>query len=452
MRKCLANDRGEVKLIFVFLITLAVLTVAVVGVTYLAYRNAEKEFYDRMGTTGQYERYPKKILYPELLDPEWENRIIRTDTEDPDQKEIFKKVQNYLCGRELTDEEKKETRYLNHAGLFSGYYMSAFDIFVKLPDGSFPWKEDELRLLLVVDVFREASDLSGEERFAYPRMPIMLHLDDPEIVAKHQEYQKKAVYTADMTYPGISMEMKEYDTILHSFYIDGNKIIPEEVWFIESRGYTAADDFASEGIYENTTKVVEKIKKNVPNSDTMVRIATSMSEDAPERVLTTYGTNSMAKTFEPFEVHILGMHIYNSENVLHAEEKEKYIKKAEEIATEEGASYYVKEDGSDIRIDIFSRKRNIPELGGEVLAVAIAKELHFTSSYFLHSNSGFLGEILPGFLASKDCATIDSYQGTDSIKARKNETSIFLLFGCAVVISAGVTWAAGARRKKKNND
>ena len=42
MRKCLANNRGEVKLIFVFLITLAVLTVAVVGVTYLAYRNAEK--------------------------------------------------------------------------------------------------------------------------------------------------------------------------------------------------------------------------------------------------------------------------------------------------------------------------------------------------------------------------------------------------------------------------
>ena len=44
MRKSLGNDRGEVKLIFVFLITLAVLTAAVVGVTYLAYRKAEKEY------------------------------------------------------------------------------------------------------------------------------------------------------------------------------------------------------------------------------------------------------------------------------------------------------------------------------------------------------------------------------------------------------------------------
>ncbi len=452
MRKCLANNRGEVKLIFVFLITLAVLTAAVVGVTYLAYRNAEKEYYDHLDLSGQYERYPKKVLYPELADPEWENRIIRADTEDPDQKEIFKKVQNYLCGRELTDEEKKETRYLNHAGLFYGYFMSALDIFVKLPDGSFPWKEDELRLLLVVDVYREASDLSGEERFAYPRMPIMLHLDDPEIVAKHQEYQKKAVYTADMTYPGISMEIKEYDTILHSFYLDGNKIIPEEVWFVESRSYVAADDFASEGISESSIKVVEKIKRNVPNSDTMVRIASTLKEDAPERIMATYGTNSMAKTFEPFEVHIMGVHIYNSENIIHAEEKEKYIKKAEEIATEEGAVYYTKEDGSDMQIDIFSRKRNIPELGGDVVAITFAKEPLFASSYFLHSNSGFLGKILPGFLASDDCATFDSYYGFDFIKARKNETSILFLFGCAVVISAGVTWAAGARRKKKKND
>ena len=157
----------------------------------------------------------------------------------------------------------------------------------------------------------------------------------------------------------------------------------------------------------------------------------------------------MDKAFEPFRAHILVIHIYNSENVLHAEEKEKYIKKAEEIATEEGASYYVKEDGSDIRIDIFSRKRNIPELGGDVLAVTFAKEPLFTSTYFLKSNAGFLGKILPGFLASEDCVTADSFSIT---KARKNETSILLLFGCAVVISAGVTCMVGVRRSKKNKE
>ena len=145
----------------------------------------------------------------------------------------------------------------------------------------------------------------------------------------------------------------------------------------------------------------------------------------------------------------MGLYIYNSENRLHAEEKEKYIKKAEEIATEEGASYYVKEDGSDMRINILSRKRNIPELGGDVLAVAFAKEPLFTSTYFLHSNEGFLGKILPGFLASKDCATMDSYDGSSAVKARKNETSILFMFGTAVVLSAGVTWVVGVRRKKK---
>ena len=155
---------------------------------------------------------------------------------------------------------------------------------------------------------------------------------------------------------------------------------------------------------------------------------------------------------EPLKIHIIGLNIYNSEDLFHAEEKEKYIKKAEEIATEEGAVYYTKEDGSDMQIDIFSRKRNIPELGGDVVAITFAKEPLFASSYFLHSNSGFLGKILPGFLASDDCATFDSYYGFDFIKARKNETSILFLFGCAVVISAGVTWAAGARRKKKKND
>lgn len=449
MRKCLANNRGEVKLIFVFLITLAVLTVAVVGVTYLAYRNAEKEYYDGMGTTGQYERYPFKILYPEIAEPETVHRYMDANPEDPEEREVYKNVQKLLFGRELTDQEKKETFYASQYGLFTGYILSSSDVFVKLPDGTFPWKEDELRLFFAVNAWQNVSDLPGEESISYPRMLFMLHLDDPEILAKHQEYQKKAVYTADMTYPGVSMETKQYYPILHSFYLDGNKIIPEEVWFVESRSYTAADDFASEGISENSTKVVEKIERNVPNSDTMVRISSTLKEDAPRGGVIHYDTE---KTLEPLEIHIIGLNIYNSEDLFHAEEKEKYIKKAEEIATEEGAVYYTKDDGSDMRVDIISRKRNIPELGGDVLAVVLAKEPVFTSSYFLRSNSGFLGKILPGFLASEDCATSDSYYGFDTIKARKNETSIFLLFGCAVVISAGVTWVAGARRKKKNND
>ncbi len=449
MGKCLANDRGEVKLIFVFLITLAVLTATVVGVTYLAYRQAEKEYYDSMSIAAQYERYPKKILYPELDDPEYENRFMEADPQKPEEREIFNKVQKYLCGRELTDEEEKETLYVSYPGLFGGYLMASLDTFAILPDGSFPWKEDELRLLLVVDVYRDPYEVPEEERFSYPRMPIMLHLDDPEIVAKHQEYQKKAVYTADMTYPGVSMEIKSYYTVLHSFYLDGNKIIPEEVWFVETRSYTAGDNYASMAVSESTNKIVEKITRNVPNSDSMVRLLSSSSEDNPDGILARYGAKNMDKVFEPFKVSILGLYIYNSENRLHAEEKEKYIKKAEEIATEEGASYYVKEDGSDMRINILSRKRNIPELGGDVLAVAFAKEPLFTSTYFLHSNEGFLGKILPGFLASKDCATMDSYDGSSAVKARKNETSILFMFGTAVVLSAGVTWVVGVRRKKK---
>lgn len=449
MGKCLTNDRGEMKLIFVFLITLAVLAATVVGVTYLAYRQAEKEYYDNLGIAAQYERYPKKILYPELDDPEYENRFMEADPQKPEEREIFNKVQRYLCGRELTDEEEKETLYVSYPGLFGGYALASIDEIAILPDGSFPWKEDEIRLLLVVDVYRDSDELPEGERFSFPRMPIMLHLDDPEIVAKHQEYQKKAVYTADMTYPGISMEIKSYYTHVHSFYLDGNKIIPEEVWFVETRSYTAGENYGTKGISEKTNKVVEKIKRNVPNSDTMVRLSSSLSEDDPDSILAQYGTGYLDKAFEPFRAHILGIHIYNSENVLHAEEKEKYIKKAEEIATEEGASYYVKEDGSDIRIDIFSRKRNIPELGGDVLAVTFAKEPLFTSTYFLKSNAGFLGKILPGFLASEDCVTADSFSIT---KARKNETSILLLFGCAVVISAGVTCMVGVRRSKKNKE
>ena len=450
MRKCLANDRGKMKLIFVFLITLAVLAATVAGVTYLAYRNAEKEYYDDLDTTGQYERYPFKILYPEIAEPETVHRYMDANPEDPEEREVYKKVQQLLFGRELTDQEKKETFYASQYGLFSGYTLSSLDVFVKLPDGTFPWKEDELRLFFAVNVNQNVSDLPEEESISYPRMLFMLHLDDPEIVAKNQEYQKKAVYTADMTYPGISMEMKQYYPILHSFYLDGNKIIPEEVWFVESRSYTEADDFASEGISENTTKVVEKIKRNVPNSDTMVRISSTLKEDAPRGVTVIHYDTE--KALESLEIHIIGMPLYNTENTFHVEEKEKYIKKAEEIATEEGAVYYTKEDVSDMRVNIISRKRNIPELGGDVLAVVLAKEPGFTNSYFLHSNSGFLGKILPGFLASDDCATSDSYYGFDTIKARKNETSILLLFGCAVVISAGVTWVASVRRKKKNND
>ena len=452
MGKCLTNDRGEMKLIFVFLITLAVLAATVVGVTYLAYRQSEKEFYDSMGTTGQYERYPMKILYPEMVDPEYKNNFMDADPENPDEREIFKKVQKYLCGRELTDEEKEEIKYFSYPELFAGYYMSALDIFVKLPDGSFPWKEDELRLLLVVDVYQDSYELPEQKRFSYPRMPLLLHLDDPEIVAKHQEYQKNAVFTADMTEPGIMMEVKQYYTVLHSFYLDGNKIIPEEVWFVETRDFLAGEGHGSQGISENTVKVVEKIKRNVPNSDTMVRISSSLTEEEPAEFVIRYGTESMENTFEPFQVRMIGMHIYNSENVLHAEEKEKYIKKAEEIATEEGASYYVKEDGSDIRIDIFSRKRNIPELGGDAVAIALTKELYYTSTYFLNSNAGFLGKIFPGFLASEDCSISDPYHSYSITKARKNETSILLLFGCAIVLSAGVTCFVGVRRSKKNKE
>lgn len=455
MGKCLANDRGEMKLIFVFLITLAVMAATVVGVIWLAYRQAEKEFYDSMSIAAQYERYPKKILYPEVDDPEYENRFMEADPQDPDEREIFKKVQKYLCGRELTDEEKKEAGYFSRWNLFRGYFLSSSDIFVKLPDGSFPWKEDELRLLFVVDVYQD-NDIPEEERISYRRMPLIFHLDDPEIMAKHQEYQKKAVYAADMTYPGISMEMKQYYTILHSFYLDGNKIIPEEVWFVETRDFTAGEDYVSQGISEHKIELVEKIKRNVPNSDSMVRISSSLSEeddlgaDSGGFGIVYYSAESMEKTFSPFRVHIMGFHIYDSENQFHAEEKVKLIKKAEEIATEEGATYFIKEDGSDMRVDILSRKRNIPELGGDMLAVTLVKEPLFTSTYYLHSNAGFLGKILPGLLASKDCANSDSYHGSSAVKARKNETSILLLFGFAVVLSAGVTWVVGVRRKKKN--
>ncbi|GEM_PF-2399781 len=450
MRKCLGNDRGEVKLIFVFLITLAVLTAAVAGVTYLAYRKAEKEYYDNADIEGQSKRFVGRIVNPEP-----DTVDLNKALDEPENRAVYKKVQKLLCGRELTDEEEQELFYCRYPGFAHAYHLTPLDIFAKTPDGNWFWKDDELTLFFDMYINRNGSDLSEEEKITYPRMVFMFHLDDPEIVAKHQEYQKLAVNRVDMTYPDIKCERKGYYTFIHSFYLDGNKIIPEEVWFVESRTvetppvyvYMSGEVF---GFYESETKVVEKIKRNVPNSDKMPRVVSNASEDAPTGPnLVRYSSEGLEQAFDNFQVLMRGTLLYNSENMFHAEEKEKYLKKAEEIATEDGAYYITTSNDSDMKIYIFSQKKNIPELGGEVLAVGMDTQPLYTFSYFLHTDYGFLGKILPGFLASDKCIGTDSNRLYEGLASRDNKTSVLLLCGIAVVISCAVTGLTRVRRNRK---